>query len=275
MRLPTFFSNQSSLTLFRCLAALAWSWCLLASGCGTTRTTNTSRTGTEQLLVSNAVDEAISTMDFQVLSGKKVYFDPQYLSGAADKGYLVSTLRQHLAAHGALLMEDRKEADIIVEARCGGLGTDQHDLLFGVPQMQLPAIVPGMPSLLPEIPLAKKIEQRGVAKVAVFAFNRKNGSPVWQSGVVKKGSTANDLWVLGAGPFRRGTIRTLPSFAGDNIPIPFYNTESEEDLSVPQASTAVHVTEAAVWQDPHSSPYGIQLVNQPPNQPPVPPGPAQ
>src|SRR6516225_2644969 len=67
-------------------------------GCGTTRMSDTQRTATEQLLISNAIDQAVSQVDFRPLAGKSVYFDPQYLEGTVDRGYLVSSLRQHLLA---------------------------------------------------------------------------------------------------------------------------------------------------------------------------------
>src|SRR5687768_821373 len=88
----------------------------LLSGCGTTRSTDTTRAATEQMLVSNAIDQCISRMDFRLLAGQKVFFDPQYLDGCVDKGYLVSSLRQHLLACGCLLMEDRAKATFVVEA---------------------------------------------------------------------------------------------------------------------------------------------------------------
>jgi hypothetical protein len=59
-------------------------------GCGTTRMSDTQRTATEQLLISNAVDQAVSQIDFRPLAGKRVYFDAQYLDGTVDKGYVVS-----------------------------------------------------------------------------------------------------------------------------------------------------------------------------------------
>src|SRR5262249_4607537 len=61
-----------------------------AAGCGTTRVSDTQRTATEQLLVSNAVDQAVSQIDFRVLAGKPVYFDAQYLPASTDRGYVVS-----------------------------------------------------------------------------------------------------------------------------------------------------------------------------------------
>ena len=70
------------------------------------------RTATEQLLISNAVDQAVSRIDFTPLAGKRVYFDAQYLDSPVDKGYVVSSLRQHLLASGCLLQEERSKAAV-------------------------------------------------------------------------------------------------------------------------------------------------------------------
>jgi hypothetical protein len=217
------------------------------AGCGTSRFTDTTRTATEQLLISNAVDEAVSQMNFQALAHKPVYLDAQYLSESPDRGYVISTLRQHLLAHGCLLMEDRRQAQYVVEARCGGIGTDRHDLLFGIPQTQLPS-VPGVPtpSVIPEIPFAKKTEQKGVAKIAVFAYNRTTGHPLWQSGTVQKSSTSKDLWLLGAGPFRQGSIRKNTEFATGILHIPFYGNEIKQEVMPP----GIPVTQPVIWEEP-------------------------
>jgi hypothetical protein len=214
----------------------------LVAGCGTTRMTDSTRTATEQLLISNAIDHSVSEFDFRGLAGKKVYFDAQYLDGTVDKGYVVSSLRQHLLASGCLLQEERKNATYVVEARSGGVGTDHSSLLVGVPQMNVPTLVPGQPSQIPEIPLAKKNDQNGVAKIAVFAYNRLTGERLWQSGVVQSQSSSKDVWVLGAGPFQRGSIRTRTTFAGEPILSPF-GLRTDEQARKP----AVPVTEADAW----------------------------
>ena len=167
-------------------------------GCGTTRMTDTQRTATEQMVLSDAVDKAVSRLDFRVLAGKSVYFDPQYLDGTVDRGYLISTLRQHLLASGCILQEDRAKATYVVEARSGGVGTDRHSVLLGVPQMTVPSVLPGQPTQIPEIPFARKTDQNGVVKVAVFAYNRQTGQPVWQSGTVTALSSSRDIWLFGA-----------------------------------------------------------------------------
>ena len=81
---------------------------------------------------------------------------------------------------------------------------------------QIPLVQP-VPAVIPEIPIAKRKDQRGIAKIAVFAYHRQTGSPVWQSGLVHEESTSNDVWILGAGPFQRGTIYAGTEFAGNAI----------------------------------------------------------
>ncbi len=177
-------------------------------GCGITRSTDTARTATEQLLISDAIDRAVENMNLKPLAGQSVFLDDSRVTDAVDRNYYISTLRQHLLAQGCTLKDKREDADFVVEARAGAIGTDRNDLLFGVPTSPVPAIpvISPMPSTLPEIPIAKRKDQRGVAKLALFAYHRATGTPVWQSGIVQQESTANDVWILGAGPFQHGTI---------------------------------------------------------------------
>jgi len=200
-------------------------------GCGTTRWSDTKRTATEQVLLSDAMDRAVSQLDFRALAGKKVYLDPAFIKGATDSEYLVSTMRQHMLASGCILRDKKDDADYIVEVRTGAIGTDRHELLFGVPATELPSMLPltGVPRAVPEMPFLKKTEQRGVARIAVFAYNSRTGRPVWQSGAIPVESTAKDLWVLGAGPFQRGTIYEGTKFAGDELNIPLIDPMSSED----------------------------------------------
>jgi hypothetical protein len=194
-------------------------WALMQIGCGTTRSTDTTRTATEQLLISDAIDRAVQTVNVQTLAGQTVYLDDSRLGDVVDRNYLISTLRQHLLASGCALRADREQADYVVEARAGAIGTDRNDLLFGVPSMNVPQIFPvqPVPAAIPEVPIAKRRDQRGIAKIAVFAYHRETGTPVWQSGVAHQESSANDVWILGAGPFQRGTIYEGTAFAGNTI----------------------------------------------------------
>ena len=202
----------------------AWLACLAvcaatAVGCGSTRTSNTARTATEQLLISDAIDRTVQQINFKVLEGQSVYFDERHLLEAVDKGYLISSFRQHLLACGCVLKDKKEDATYIVEPRVGAVGTDNHDWLVGIPAINVPQVplAPAMPAAIPEIPFAKRRDQKGVAKLAVFAYRRETGEPVWQSGMAISESDANDIWVLGAGPFKRGTIYEEKTFASARI----------------------------------------------------------
>lgn len=222
-------------------------------GCGTTRLTDTTRTGTEQLLISHSIDETVSNLDFRPFAGKKVFLDPQYLDGVTDKGYLISSLRQQILACGCLLQEERKTAVYVFEARAGGVGTDRDQLLVGMPQVTVPAIMPGVPGgTIPEIPLAKKTNQRGIAKIAVFAYNRKTGQPLWQSGALEATSTIHQGWLFGAGPFVRGSLNKGTEFDGKDFQVPLIDKNTGE---LKEAPRIVPSTQPAYWPEslqPHT-----------------------
>jgi len=218
---------------------------LLAAGCGTTRWTDTSRTATEQLLISDAIDRSVSRIDFHVLEGQTVYLDTIFLNGVVDKEYLVSTLRQHMLASGCTLKAKKEEADFVVEARAGAVGTDRHDLLYGVPSFNIPwTPVTGAPAAVPEIALAKRTDQKGVAKVAVFAYHRSTGQPVWQSGTDMIASNAKNSWLLGMGPIQKGTIYDKAQFAGRDFRFPLFSRKSTDE------PPPVRVTRETTFNDP-------------------------
>jgi hypothetical protein len=238
-------------------------------GCGTTRSTYSSRTATEQLLVSDAIDRAVGDVSFHALAGQSVFLDTTALQPVLDKEYLGSSLRQHLLASGCVLRESRDKADFVVEARAGVVGTDNHSLLFGIPAMQVPQILPlqGMvPSAIPEVPFAKRQEQRAMAKIAVFAYHRETGMSVWQSGISVRDSTSKDTWVLGAGPFQRGTIHDEPSFAGTAIKNPLMAHE-ETNQERPKVGIGAEASFAAPnlfaeTPEPYQAPADAPPVSQ-------------
>lgn len=212
---------------------------LVTTGCGTTRISDTIRTGTEQLLLSTAIERAVNDMDFSILAGKDVYFDPQYLKGVSDEGYIISSIRQRLLAEGALLKANRDEAVYVVEARAGTVGTNRQDVLVGVPQVTLPtgAFVAGAPSAIPEIPLAKKTQQRSIVKLAAFAYNQQTGQAIWQSGTHPITADSRDTWILGTGPFQRGSIYAGTSFAGQRVR--WSGSRSRPELQVPAPGISI------------------------------------
>jgi hypothetical protein len=210
----------------------------LAAGCGTTKWSDSPRTATEQLLISDAVDRAISEIDFSALADQSVYVDTRFIVTTLDQNYVTSTLRQHMLASGCIIKDKAEEADYVVEVRAGSLGTNRNDVLLGIPATNLPTVglLPTGTAAIPEIALAKTTNQHAVCKIAVFAYDRLSGRPVWQSGNRKVASRAKDSWLFGTGPFQRGSIYDGTSFAGEKLRVPL--VRSKKSTAPPTASVA-------------------------------------
>ena len=196
------------------------------------------RSGTEQLLLSDAVDRSIDRLDLSALKGKTVLLDTAYITpdkstdslgmdNYVNSAYIVSTLRQKLITSGCLLKLSAPDADYIVEARVGALGTDALEVTYGIPASNalstaatlLPA-VPMAPTI-PEIAIGKRNSSMSTSKIVVFAYHRETGKPVWQSGAAVANSDAKDSWLFGAGPFQKGSIYDGTQFAGSRLRFPW------------------------------------------------------
>jgi len=211
-----------------CFGSLVMLLCTFAlTGCGTLK----SQTATQQLLLSDAVDRSIASIDFSPLSGKTIYLDVTYIRavkgyGFVNADYIISSLRQQLFAADCLIQEDRAKAEYVVEARVGTLGNDSHDITYGIPASNSLAKAASVVNnalpvpTLPEVSLARRSDHTGAAKIFAFAYDQKTREPIWQSGLAQARSSSQDTWLLGAGPFQRGTIHEGMRFAGSQIAIP-------------------------------------------------------
>lgn len=206
------------------IAAVSLAMLSAVGGCGTTRAYE----ATEQLVISDAVDSSISKLDFRPLTGRKVYLDAGFIrynknEGFVNSDYVISALRQQIVSAGCLIQDTPQAADIIIEARLGTLGLDDHRVTFGIPENNALStaaqIIPGSPAIpaIPEIALTKRESREGAAKVAAFAYDRETRVPVWQSGVGTSVANAQDTWVFGVGPFQAGSVRDTTKFAGREI----------------------------------------------------------
>lgn len=170
-------------------------------GCATTKTSNTARTATEQLLLSNAIDQTLGKADFSAMYGRKVFLDPTYLDGV-DKQYVIASLRHHLLYSGVHLAAAADKADMILEPRSGGIGTDTTESYYGVPAISLP----GGLFTIPEIKLVTRTNQNATAKIGLAAYDVERRSIVGGGGVSIAQATHNNWNVLGVGPFKTGTM---------------------------------------------------------------------
>lgn len=213
------------------------------TGCGTTR----QRRATEQLLLSDAVDRAVSELDFSPLAGYRVALDTRYLTtvdgvGFVNANYVISSLRQQMLAAGVRLEDKPDDAQIVVEPRVGTLGLDSHEVIYGIPAnaglSTVSSLVPSAPQLpvMPEVALAKREGSKAAAKIGVFAYDRETREAVWQSGLSLSGSDARDTWLFGAGPFQEGAIYDGPRFAGNRLRLPLLDDAEEEQVRPHTAS---------------------------------------
>lgn len=200
--------------------------CLVA-GCGSTQ----KRSGTEQLLLSDSVDRSVDQLEFGVLSGRKVFLDTTYIRSVkgllfVNADYIVSTLRHKLTTSGCLLQPSKEQADYIIEARIGALGTDSLEVTYGLPASnalsQAASLVSSAPPLptIPEISFGKRNSTLSTSKIIAYAYHRETGTPVWQSGSAIHKSDARDTWVMGAGPLQRGSIYDGVHFADWQLRMP-------------------------------------------------------
>lgn len=186
---------------------------LAAGGCATLRVTDPARTATEQFLLSNAAAEAVGQLTFAPLRGRQVYLAVEFLE-VPSEAFLVAELRAQMLLAGVQLVSEPANAQIIVEARSGGVGIDREDFFVGVPALVLATgggdeATPSIPFTTPEIALVKNLEQRGVATVAYVAYWKDTGEVVASSGPYIGRSLRDDWWFFGFGPRTVGDIPTV------------------------------------------------------------------
>lgn len=207
-------------------------------------------------MLSDAVDRAVRNIDFSPLAGADCWLDTANIvspksAGFVNAGYIKSSLRNQLVAAGCRLVESRDDAQIVVEARVGALGSDHHEITYGFPSnsmvTQAASLVPTAPAVppLPEIAFAEKDDQTGAAKVGVFAYDAGSGAAVWQSGIITAQSTGRDTWVLGVGPFQSGSIYEKPRFAGSRMRLPLMGSRDQ-----PESRQQVQLDEPFQFQRP-------------------------
>lgn len=170
-------------------------------GCTNTSTSNTPRTAKEQMLLSNAVDQSLDKIDFMPIYGQKVFIEDKYLE-CVDKNYVMGSLRHRvMRAGGALAAAD--DAEVIMEVRSGGVGTDSSEMFLGIPQLPLPA---GMQT--PEIRLTEKKSQYAYSKLGLVLYDAKTKAVLGDGGISMAQSDDNNWYVLGMGPWQDGTLKT-------------------------------------------------------------------
>lgn len=174
----------------------------VVAGCATGKTTNTVRTATEQLLISNAVDESLANIDFGSFAGNKVFVEEKYMD-SVDKAYIIGSVRHKLMMQGVHIVDKKEDSDVTIEMRSGGVGTDSSEMFVGIPQV----VIPGMVTI-PELRVMNRDKQQGTAKIGMVAYHTASGQVLGNGGVSLSQSERNNWYLLGVGPYRNGTIES-------------------------------------------------------------------
>jgi hypothetical protein len=152
----------------------------LFGGCSTAKITDTSRSATEQLLLSTAADRALQSANLMLFANRKVFLDAAYFD-SYDSKYVIGTIRDALSRAGAILEESPSNTDIIIEARSGALATDSTSWLFGIPTFAAPVPLAGSLQI-PELAFYKAEKQHSTAKIALLAFAKVSREHIYSSG---------------------------------------------------------------------------------------------
>ncbi|MEZ6063082.1 MAG: DUF6655 family protein [Planctomycetaceae bacterium] len=171
-------------------------------GCTSSKTSNTARTAKEQMLLSNAIDQSLNKVDFTPMYGQNVFLEDKYLE-CVDKAYVVGSVRHRVMRAGGRLTTNAEEADVVMELRSGGVGTDTAESFLGTPEIALPGML-----TIPEIRLAERKTQFGYSKIGLVIFDAKSRRVLGDGGVAMAQADDNNWFVFGVGPIQNGTLKS-------------------------------------------------------------------
>jgi hypothetical protein len=167
-----------------------------------------------------------------------------------------------LLASGATLVPAADAAQVIVEARSGGVGTSSSESFLGTPEVVLPGML-----TIPEVRMITRTKQEGAAKIGLVAYDATT-KRVLGPGGQSLAQSDNNLWyAAGVGPWRSGSLKqdvlrsttgraawtreTLPHYVAFNPmapaaePNPIQITGAEEPSQLPPADAPAELpTEA-------------------------------
>jgi len=197
---------------FACLFAVA-----LVSGCATERRiTNTTATALQQLLTSEASDRALALIAWPYTPGKSYFVEVGSPAEWGDQFYLQQRVNAYLVDHGGHITLDPAAADYYVSVLAGAVGTDEKDVLFGMPPVTSVII----PFSLPELALYKAQDQEGFAKIEVVVSDAKHGGIVQRSGPTFGHTYVHNRSVLFVGWYTTDTSRLKETDRVDPTPTP-------------------------------------------------------
>jgi hypothetical protein len=125
-----------------------------------------------------------------------------------DEEYVLGAIRELILKNGAFLVRKNDEAEIIVEARSGGLGLDSRVSLLGIPALPFPIPMVGTVTT-PEIALYKAELHDSMGKFVLLAYDNKSGGYLHSTGRLDGKAYLHHYSILGLINWRRTDVPEL------------------------------------------------------------------
>ena len=182
---------------------------LMSTGCHTSKLTEPPRTVAEMVMLSHAADQAIAQLDLDPVQGKKVFLDASYFE-SVDGKYVIGALREAIAIHGGILVDQLDASQWVMELRNRGLGMDTRSALFGLPAMEIPVPFAGRVAS-PELALYKANLADSIASFAVVVYDCQEGLMLTTATEGEGMSKFNQYQLLGFIKWRSTDVGALRS----------------------------------------------------------------
>ncbi|WZO97701.1 DUF6655 family protein [Isosphaeraceae bacterium EP7] len=183
-------------------------------GCAgvTAKITGSARAGSEQLMLTGTANRAIDCVDFRPLAGARAYLDTSMLK-ADDAGWLQFNLRRSMARQGLLLVETRKDAQVVVEVAAAAYGTDEVDRRMNIPGANItPGLFPLATASMQTQAITRKSRQDAVVKLALAAYDVSSHRLVWESGDIVRAEALDRKFFGAAEISRKTTMHELEDY---------------------------------------------------------------
>lgn len=191
----------------------------LAVGCAniSNKITGTPRAGAEQLLLTGTSDCAVGAVDFGPLAGARVFLDASNVE-AADKGWVIFSIRRAMAEQGLLLADSSDDAQVIIEAALGAYGTDERSCRFTLPMFGAMGLSNASSSSAASSSssdlqgLTLKSNQDAVVKLALFGFDAGTRRLIWESGTIERAQFLDRNYIGTENVSRRTSLPDLEAY---------------------------------------------------------------
>jgi hypothetical protein len=152
---------------------------LLALGCAYSQRISLPRSSQEQLLATEAIDRALTKLDWPDVSGSSLRIQLGAPEESYDRDYLLRSVEIEVARRGGMVVDASGEVDYQLNVLVGAIGVDTSGRFFGVQGASGSSLIP---FTIPEVALYKTRRRDGFAKLGIALLDPRSGTVVHHSG---------------------------------------------------------------------------------------------